>query len=242
MALIKCTECGKEFSDKAAACPNCGCPTSEMIMETNNITGAEQDTSLEDIWNTVPEKTTTIETPTRIKATQKVGPVKIDEINRMFQINGTVPTNGKKNGLIGKTFKGLMAVSTVGMSVVAEKAIGAGMNKVGTNQWHSYSDLISYDLLEDDSVITSGGVGQAIIGGFLFNGAGAIAGGITGKRVQKKRIESLYIKATLNNFKCPCVLIPLITKPTKTNTKEYKIAFEEAQKILSILDVITHNK
>lgn len=26
MALIKCTECGKEISDKAAACPHCGCP------------------------------------------------------------------------------------------------------------------------------------------------------------------------------------------------------------------------
>ena len=26
MALIKCPECGKEFSDKANACPNCACP------------------------------------------------------------------------------------------------------------------------------------------------------------------------------------------------------------------------
>lgn len=26
MALIICTECGKEFSDKASACPHCGCP------------------------------------------------------------------------------------------------------------------------------------------------------------------------------------------------------------------------
>lgn len=31
MALIRCSECGKEFSDKAASCPNCGCPTSEMF-------------------------------------------------------------------------------------------------------------------------------------------------------------------------------------------------------------------
>ncbi len=31
MALIKCPECGKEISDKAAACPNCGCPLSEMV-------------------------------------------------------------------------------------------------------------------------------------------------------------------------------------------------------------------
>ena len=27
MALITCSECGKEYSDKAPACPNCGCPT-----------------------------------------------------------------------------------------------------------------------------------------------------------------------------------------------------------------------
>lgn len=30
MALIKCMECGKEISDRAATCPNCGCPVSEM--------------------------------------------------------------------------------------------------------------------------------------------------------------------------------------------------------------------
>ncbi len=26
MALIKCSECGKEVSEKAATCPNCGAP------------------------------------------------------------------------------------------------------------------------------------------------------------------------------------------------------------------------
>lgn len=31
MALIKCPECSKEISDKASACPNCGCPLSEMV-------------------------------------------------------------------------------------------------------------------------------------------------------------------------------------------------------------------
>lgn len=30
MALIKCSECGKEMSDKAVACPHCGCPISAM--------------------------------------------------------------------------------------------------------------------------------------------------------------------------------------------------------------------
>jgi len=29
MALISCTECGKEVSDKAASCPSCGAPISD---------------------------------------------------------------------------------------------------------------------------------------------------------------------------------------------------------------------
>lgn len=31
MALIKCPECGKDFSDKAASCPNCGLPITDEI-------------------------------------------------------------------------------------------------------------------------------------------------------------------------------------------------------------------
>lgn len=40
MALIVCSECGKEFSDKAAACPNCGCPTEEIF---NTIKDGHED-------------------------------------------------------------------------------------------------------------------------------------------------------------------------------------------------------
>lgn len=225
MALVKCTECGKEFSDKASACPNCGCPTSEMSFD-----------------NTPPISQTNDGSFQRPHTTQKISAVKIDETNRMFQIHGTVPTNGKKSGIIGKSFKGLMAVSTMGMSVAAEKLITGSKNKVGVNKWYPFSDLVSYDLLEDDALITSGGVGQALVGGAVFGSFGAVAGAITGKRVQKKRIESLYIKVTLNNFDTPCILIPLVTKPIKTNSREYQTAFEEAHKILSVLDVITHNQ
>ncbi len=38
MALINCPECGKEISDKAISCPNCGCPT--------NIIQKEEETEL----------------------------------------------------------------------------------------------------------------------------------------------------------------------------------------------------
>lgn len=35
MALIKCSECNKQISDKASACPHCGCPVS--LNETKKI-------------------------------------------------------------------------------------------------------------------------------------------------------------------------------------------------------------
>lgn len=46
MALINCPECGKEYSSKANACPNCGCPTNySLVQNTNNI---ELDKSVDD--------------------------------------------------------------------------------------------------------------------------------------------------------------------------------------------------
>ena len=33
MALIKCPECEREISDKAEACPHCGCPTAKNVKQ-----------------------------------------------------------------------------------------------------------------------------------------------------------------------------------------------------------------
>lgn len=250
MALIICSECGKEFSNKAVSCPNCGCPIEEIIKE-ESLDNSQEEVEIEETGSTASKAWAVIKTGANtiserqkeaIKCTKSIGPVQIDENHSMFRINGSVPVNGKKAGAGKSLFKGFMAVGTMGMSVAAEKIVGGGKQKVGDKTWLNFSDLINYDLLEDDSIVTSGGVGQALIGGALFGGFGAVAGGITGKRKQKKKVENLIIKVTLNNFGCPCLMIPLITKSTKIDSKEYKNAFNDAHTILSALDVITHNK
>lgn len=42
MALIKCSECGKEISDKASACIYCGCPASAMKTQPENQANSTQ--------------------------------------------------------------------------------------------------------------------------------------------------------------------------------------------------------
>lgn len=39
-----------------------------------------------------------------------------------------------------------------------------------------------------------------------------------------------------------CICIPIITKAVKVGTKDYFQATTEAQQVLSMLDVIAHNK
>lgn len=239
MALIICTECGKEFSDKADACPNCGCPTQEISSSEeidNDSEEIQSDTVASKAWSISEQQ------KNAIKCTRQIGPIQIDENHRMFRISGAIPVNVKKDGAAKSLFKGMMAVGTFGMSVAAEKLVGGGKQAVRGKIWIKFTDLLNYDLLEDDSLITSGGIGQALIGGALFGGFGAVAGGITGKRKHKKKVESLIVKITLNNFQCPCLMIPLISKPTKMGSKEYDTAFKDAHAILSALDVITHNK
>lgn len=42
MALIICPECGKEYSNRASSCPNCGCPTTLNSAVQSNETGMEE--------------------------------------------------------------------------------------------------------------------------------------------------------------------------------------------------------
>ncbi|MBQ6441503.1 MAG: zinc ribbon domain-containing protein [Lachnospiraceae bacterium] len=43
MAMIKCTECGREMSDKASNCPNCGCPIEDIRAKLGEIEAAQQE-------------------------------------------------------------------------------------------------------------------------------------------------------------------------------------------------------
>lgn len=106
---------------------------------------------------------------------------------------------------------------------------------------YTYSDIMNYELLEDGETISKGGLGSAIVGGALFGGVGAIVGGATGKKKIKSVATNLQIKIILNNLNYPNVYINFITVETKKDSMTYKMAYSNAQEILSLLSVITNN-
>ena len=101
-------------------------------------------------------------------------------------------------------------------------------------------DIIDFEIIEDESTVSKGGVGRAIIGGTLFGEIGAIVGGKIGHKY-KQTCTNLKIKITLNSINNPVEYITFINTETKKDSILYKNSINIAQEIISILQVICEN-
>lgn len=100
---------------------------------------------------------------------------------------------------------------------------------------YSFSDLVNYELYENNSVIQKGGIGRAIVGGALFGEVGAIVGAQT--RKSQNVVDSLYIRITLKSSGMK--KITFIDSPTDRNGMIYKMERKSADEVLSELDLIS---
>lgn len=202
---MKCPKCQNEMQ-KSATLPDCWiCYNCKVRFKpVNELEKNSTESSNVNHWADIKESTmetfqtvgdAIIEKYSKNKTLSKVGLVVIDKETKKFQIDG-VPSKGvNKSSLLGKTAKGVLALSTLGMSIAVDKAMNSSWKKL----WFNFNQLMRYELIQDDSIVTSGGVGMALVGGLVFGPAGAVAGGITGKRKTKRKIENLFINVTLND-------------------------------------------
>lgn len=95
-----------------------------------------------------------------------------------------------------------------------------------------YSDLVSFELIEDGSIITEGGIsaGRAILGGAFFGASGGGMGGLSKvNKMDKEYCTNMEILVTLKNQIKGTITIPFIIfksdkskaiySQTKTNAK-----------------------
>lgn len=117
-------------------------------------------------------------------------------------------------------------------------AISKGTSSFKHSVLYSYDDIVDYELLEDGSSVVKGGAGRALVGGMFFGGVGAIVGGATSTRKAKQICTNLSIKITVNNIATPVEYIKLISSATRKDSLTYRGAFQDAQEIISLLQLI----
>lgn len=102
-----------------------------------------------------------------------------------------------------------------------------------------FSDLINYELCENNSVIQESGFDNAVIGGVLFGEVGAIVGAQARDTIRV--VDSLYIRISLKSGGMK--RITFITAPTSRDTDFYRRTRKIADEIISGLDyIVSDNK
>ncbi len=104
----------------------------------------------------------------------------------------------------------------------------------------SYNDIVSYELLENGEAITKGSFGAALVGAALLGKTGAIIGSNIGSKKTKQEINEYRIKIVTRNLCYPEIYINFLTTGSvKSNSILYKTYVGYAQRVLSLLAIIT---
>jgi len=164
MALINCSECGKEISDKAISCPNCGNPI--------NKTGEIANTKNEEILN-FPELPTNLE----------IG-------KQIVNWGGNAAFGGVYNqgeNLITEIPSGKVKVilHTHGLQVVK----GLVFYPIHNSQIISIKQTSREELSKTDKSV----IGRAVVGGLILGPLGAIVGGMSGIGSKEKLKNQHYL-------------------------------------------------
>lgn len=146
-----------------------------------------------------------------------------------------------------KCFAGFSATDKVGNFILADKNskkfyIPATTSVGKTPDLFDFNQLVDYELLEDGETLTSKKVslGKAAVGTVLLGPVGTIVGGLSGKSKTKSTCTSMSIRISINSPLYNQIEIPLITKEVKKSSSAYKSAKDNANNIISLLDVISH--
>ncbi|EON3096790.1 SHOCT domain-containing protein [Enterococcus faecalis] len=108
----------------------------------------------------------------------------------------------------------------------------------------NYTDLISFELIEDGNQVTHGGIslGRAALGGILFGTSGAaITGASKIKKEDKNYCSQLDIMIRVKNSPKPTKFIKLITFKIDKSKFMYKQMANTAKEILGGLNYILDN-
>lgn len=107
---------------------------------------------------------------------------------------------------------------------------------------YRYDQLESYEYVENQgTVVRSGGIGRAIVGGILFGGAGAVVGASTGKRSMDTIISEMAVRLTFRvggTLKTEKVLLNDFNE-VQFGSMKYEKYLNKAKQLMDKLDQIT---
>jgi hypothetical protein len=190
MALFDCPECNANISDKAIACPKCGCPIEQKIQE------------LEDIF-TKPTLAKNLVVPMEVYFLLSTPHSTLKTMSGYF-VSEANPDINFMDGALSIAMNGLGLVVT------------GDSNKYSIH----FSQLVDISIENQKSIINKerAALGRAALGGVLLGGAGAIVGAISGQgRLKSKLYDGVLILTYLEPNKDKLIQLILVIELSTNN-------------------------
>ena len=169
MALIKCSECGKEFSDKAQACPSCACPVTYIKEEKKNI--EPQNEVKEELNN---------------GKTKKLDDNTVGAIGCIAIVVGIIISISFK--LSGWEIFWLFIAIFVGVGLISGDTDITAINK---DKSIKYTKILESDTDKRKSFTST--AMRGVVGGVALGPIGTVAGVLSGKKKTKKEVTFLIV-------------------------------------------------
>ena len=175
----------------------------------------------------------------QFRPVKNIGQVAIDHANRFFLVRNAASYVRPAPRKVSKA-RIRAAVMSMGLS---EVVAAVNSSTKASDKIFSFDELVGYELLEDDSVVSAGTtatVASARSSLFGTRAYGASASAQVG--IQKKVVEHLVLRIDTDDVEYPCVMITYISKPTAVSSNNYKFAFSQAQQTMSVLGAILRQR
>lgn len=100
-----------------------------------------------------------------------------------------------------------------------------------------YGELLDYTISQNQTTIQKSGAGKAVVGGLLFGGIGAIAGGLSGRKTQEAICE-LSITIKVKSEWVDSIKIEIIKDIVEYGTARYNLYMAHFDSLITLLDEI----
>ena len=173
MSLINCPECGKEISDKAMCCPNCGVPlnhTNESMLTTLS----EPEIVVSEELILCPEVF-----PDDLRIGQQITNWKFDAAFDGFYSQAENTITAIPSGKVQVT------LHTHGIRIWG----GLNMYDIHNSQIINIVKTSSAELVQTNKSV----IGRAVVGGLIMGPLGAIVGGMSGLQAKEKLQVRQYV-------------------------------------------------
>ena len=141
-----------------------------------------------------------------------------------------------------QSFIDCTGISGLAIDEQRKRILLLNLRKPHSHRLIDYRDLLSSELFEDgttiSSAVRSSQIGGAVVGGLILGIPGALIGGLSGKREISTQVHHIDLRLMVNDVKTPLHEVRFLKHSRKKGSLLYQMAMDNARRWQALMEVL----